>query len=205
MLIPGVVAAVAALLFLFVESALGPLGPFVKMIPAAALGVMVFRAPARVGKNIAAIGLLVSALADGVIEWSFISGLITFLAAHLFYIAAFTKAEPRLRLARLAPVALWALLAVPLLSSGAGALRVPVLIYAAVIFAMIWRAAAATTSVRPGDAGAIGLVGAILFGVSDMLLGYNRFVAPFAAADFLVIATYWTAQSLIAASFMRVR
>ncbi len=205
MKILGVLAAASALLFLFAEAALGPLGPFVKMIPAAALGGMLLGSPSRAGKRLAAIGLLVSSLADAVIEFSFIGGLVTFLVAHLFYIAAFTGIEPRWRLARLAPVAVWAALVLPALYAGAGAMRVPVLIYAAVIFVMIWRAAAAVLSMSIRDPGVIGLLGAILFGVSDTLLGVNRFVTPIPAADVIVVGSYWVAQALIAVSFIRGR
>lgn len=205
MKILGVLAATSALLFLLAEAALGPLGPFVKMIPAAALGAMLLGAPSRAGKRLAAIGLLVSSLADAVIEFSFLGGLVTFLVAHLFYIAAFTRVEPRWRLARLAPVAVWAALVLPALYAGAGALRVPVLIYATVIFVMIWRAAAAVSSMSIRDPGVIGLLGAILFGVSDTLLGVNRFVTPIPAADVIVVGSYWVAQALIAVSFMRGR
>lgn len=205
MKILGVLAAATAILFLLAEAALGPLGPFVKMIPAAALGGMLLGSQSRAGKRLAAIGLLVSSLADAVIEFSFIGGLVTFLVAHLFYIAAFTRVEPRWRLARLAPVALWAALVLPALYAGAGAMRVPVLVYAAVIFVMIWRAAAAARSMSIRDPGVIGLLGAILFGVSDTLLGVNRFVTPIPAADVIVVGSYWVAQALIAASFMRGR
>ena len=205
MKILGVLAAASAILFLVAEAALGPLGPFVKMIPAAALGGMLLGPPSRAGKRLAAIGLLVCSLADAVIEFSFIGGLVTFLVAHLFYIAAFAGVEPRWRLARLAPVAVWAAIVLPALYAGAGTMRAPVLIYAAVIFVMIWRAAAAVLSISIRDPGVIGLLGAILFGVSDTLLGVNRFVTPIPAADVIVVGSYWVAQALIAASFMRGR
>ena len=205
MKILGVLAAASAILFLVAEAALGPLGPFVKMIPAAALGGMLLGPPSRAGKRLAAIGLLVCSLADAVIEFSFIGGLVTFLVAHLFYIAAFAGVEPRWRLARLAPVAVWAAIVLPALYAGAGTMRAPVLIYAAVIFVMIWRAAAAVLSISIRDPGVIGLCGAVLFGVSDSLLGVNRFVTPIPAADVIVVGSYWVAQALIAASFMRGR
>lgn len=205
MRILSVLAAASALLFLAAETSLGPLGPFVKMIPAAALGGMLLGPPSRAGKRLAAIGLLVSSLADVVIEFSFIGGLVTFLVAHLCYIAAFTRVEAQWRLARLAPVAVWAALVLPPLYAGAGGLRVPVLIYAMAIFAMIWRAAAVVRSMSMHDSGVIALFGAILFGVSDTLLGVNRFVTPIPAADVIVVFSYWIAQALIAASFMRAR
>jgi uncharacterized membrane protein YhhN len=71
-----------------------------------------------------------------------------------------------------------------------------------VIFTMIWRAAAAME--RPGwNAGAIGLLGALLFGLSDTLLGYTRFVQPLPASSLLVMGTYWGGQALIATSFLK--
>ena len=205
MKILSILAAASGLLFLSAEAALGPWGPLVKMVPAAALGLMVLGDSRRAGARLAGVGLLVSSLADAAIEYSFIAGLGTFLVAHLCYIAAFTRVETGWRLARLAPVALWAVLVLPALASGAGALRAPVLIYAAAIFAMIWRAAAAARSISIQDPGIIGLFGAILFGVSDTLLGVNRFVTPIPAADLIVLGSYWAAQALIAASFLRGR
>ena len=193
----------AALLFLFMEDRLGPLAPFVKMIPVAALAVLVHRSGDRAGKPSAIAGLLTSAIADAAIEYRFLYGLATFLVAHLFYIAAFTKAEPRRRWVRLVPVAIWAALALPPLSRGAGDLRVPVILYGLAIFVMIWRAAAALGSGPGRHAGAMGLAGAILFGVSDTLLAYNRFVSSVPASDVLILGTYWGAQTLIAMSFIR--
>ncbi len=211
-MIPGFVAVLAALLHLFAEDALGPLGPLVKAVPAATLGALVLRSrPAPEGRR-AGFGLLIAAVADFVIEFSFLGGLVVFLLAHLFYIAAFTGIAPRLRLGRLVPIAAWAALALPVLVGHAGSLAIPVLIYGLVIFVMIWRAAAAVT-VLGWNPGLIGLMGAVVFGISDTLLGYSRFVAPgqagalppLAMSDFLIMGTYWAGQTLIATSFLRAK
>jgi uncharacterized membrane protein YhhN len=140
-------------------------------------------------------------VADAMIEFSFLAGLAAFFVAHLFYVAAFTRVEGRLRIGRLVPFALWAAIALPFLSSRAGALRVPVIAYGLVIFIMMWRAAA-VLSQSAVKRGVLALSGAILFGVSDTLLGYSRFVGPLPASALLIMGTYWTAQSLIAASFV---
>ena len=172
------------------------------MTPVAALGAIVLLAPPSRDRRAAGIGLLIGALADAAIEFNFLAGLATFLLAHLLYIAAFLLVEARLRLVRLAPVGLWAALALPMLVRNAGALAVPVLVYGLVIFTMIWRAAAAVD--EPGwNAGMIGLIGAALFGLSDTLLGYVRFVSPLPASDLLIMGTYWGGQTLIAASFLK--
>ena len=201
-MIPVFIAAVAALVHLFAEDSLGPLAPLVKMTPVAILGGLVLRAPATPARRMAAFGLLIGAVADAAIEFSFIGGLVTFLLAHLLYVVAFVRVDARLRLLRLVPVALWAAVALPVLSSHAGALAIPVLVYGVVIFTMIWRAAAAMEG--PGwNAGSIGLLGALLFGLSDTLLGYSRFVSPLPASNLLIMGTYWGGQALIAASFLK--
>jgi len=170
------------------------------MIPVLALAGLVLKPPFTRARRVAGVGLLIGALADAVIEWSFLGGLATFMVAHLLYIAAFVLVEARLRLVRLLPVGLWAVLALPVLVNHAGALAVPVMAYGIVIFTMIWRAAAAVE--EPGwNAGMVGLAGATLFGLSDTLLGYARFVGPLPASDLLVMGTYWGGQGLIAASF----
>lgn len=175
----------------------------VKMAPVAILSLLVFRSASKPGSRLAACGLALSALADGVIEWSFLGGLVVFLLAHLFYIAAFSAVERRGFWVRLLPVGLWAAVVLPLIVSRAGGMAWPVLIYGLVIFTMIWRAAAAVTA-WGWNVGAMGLCGALLFGLSDTLLGYTRFVAPLPASNLLILGTYWSAQGLIAASFVRV-
>ena len=202
MTIAAAIAALSALLHLFAEDALGPLGPFVKMTPVMVLAAFVLRASRTPARRLAGLGLVVGAVADAAIEFSFIAGLATFLVAHLLYIAAFVRVDARLRILRLLPVALWAGAALPVLVTHAGSLALPVLVYGIVIFTMIWRAAAALEG--PGwNAGTIGLLGAMLFGLSDTLLGYARFVAPVPASNFLIMGTYWGGQALIAASFLK--
>lgn len=203
-MIPFLVALLFALVFLGAEDVLGPFAPLVKMAPVAVLGGLVFRSGPTVARRLAASGLLIAAFADLVIEFNFIGGLIAFLLAHLFYIAAFTRVEPQWRLWRLVPVALWAALALPILVGRAESLAISVLIYGVVIFVMIWRAAAAVSAIG-WNQGTMGLSGAILFGISDTLLGYSRFVAPLPAPSLLIMGTYWAAQTLIAVSFLRSR
>ena len=202
MIIAAVIAVLLALVHLFAEDALGPVAPLIKMMPVAILGALVLGAPASPARRLAGLSLLAGAVADAVIEFSFLGGLAVFLVAHLLYIAAFVRVDRRVRLARLLPVALWAAVALPVLVTRAGALAIPVLVYGIVIFTMIWRAAAAME--KPGwNAGTIGLLGALLFGLSDTLLGYARFVQPLPASNLLIMSTYWGGQALIATSFLK--
>lgn len=201
------VAVVAALTHLAFEADLGVAGPFVKAVPVAVLASMVAGAaslatPWSRGRKLAAAGLAVSALADMAIEWSFLAGLAAFLAAHLLYIGAFVRVRPVLRVERLVPLLLWAGALLPALVRHAGGLAVPVAVYGCVIFVMMWRAAA-TFEGSAESSGRLALAGALLFGLSDSLLGWNRFVAPFSGADLAVMATYWSGQVLIASAFSR--
>ncbi len=133
---------------------------------------------------------------------SFILGLVTFLVAHLFYIAAFLEVERAGRWGRLIPVLILAVAALPVLASHAGPMAIPVLVYGVVILTMMWRAAAAFSS-WGANPGTFGLVGALLFGASDTLLAWSRFVTPVPASGYLIMGTYWAAQLLIAVSFLR--
>jgi uncharacterized membrane protein YhhN len=199
-----VAALASALAYIFAEEALGAMAVWVKVIPVAVLSGLVFRSGPQTERRIAAFGLAAAAVADAVIDFSFVPGLAAFLIAHLFYIAAFILVSSALRLWRLVPIAIWAALALPLLVNRAGSFGLPVLIYGVVIFIMIWRAAA-TVSTFGWNGGTIGLAGAVCFGISDTLLGYSRFVAVLPASNLLIMGSYWTAQTLIATSFLRPR
>ena len=197
-----VVATVFAIAYLFAGESFGPLAPFIKMTPVAILGCLTLAARPGAPRRLAGFGLLTGAIADAVIQFSFLGGLVVFLVAHLLYIAAFIRVDARLRPLRLVPVALWASAALPILVTHAGGLAIPVLVYGIVIFTMIWRAAAAVDG-GGWNAGTIGLLGACFFGLSDTLLGYSRFVAPLPASNYLIMGTYWAGQALIAASFLK--
>lgn len=173
-----------------------------KPLPALALAAWVSVASTRpVGRWVVA-GLLTSALGDVLLERDlFLAGLVSFLTAHLAYIAAFVTAERRPALARLLPFVAWGALAFGVMRSGLGGLTLPVGVYIAVVCTMMWRAAArlgAPATSRP--AAVLGLAGALAFGASDTLLAYDRFVTPVPASGWLVLVLYWLGQWGIASS-----
>lgn len=150
------------------------------------------------------IGLLWSTLGDVFLmlpgDW-FLHGLLSFLVAHIAYLVAFNR---RQRLfARVAPFVAYALVAVLVLAylwPGIPApMRIPVVIYVVALGAMAAQAAA-IWRVRGDRASALGALGGALFMFSDSLIAFNRFGEPFAASRFLVLASYWLAQYLIARS-----
>ena len=131
----------------------------------------------------------------------FVAGLASFLAAHLAYLVAFAghPAPPGVAWLFLLPYLAVAAVMLPLLWPRLGRLRGPVLLYMAALLAMAWQAAARATTL--GEPAAwLAAAGAALFVVSDAALALDRFRAPWAAAQKVVLATYYAAQWLIALS-----
>jgi len=149
------------------------------------------------------IGLVFSILGGLLLEGEglFLAGLIAFLLAHLAYIAAYLKDTHALALWRSIPFFVYGLVVYALLWPGLGVLALPVGIYILVINTMMWRAAA-----RLGSHGAptrgewIALVGAILFALSDTLIGVAAFLNPLAWLTYPILILYWTGQVGIAYS-----
>lgn len=129
----------------------------------------------------------------------FIAGLVSFLLAHLAFVAAFLQGVGEVRLpAWLVLVAIYAVAMLAVMLPRAGALKLPVVAYCAVLAAMVFAAAARLAS---GAAGAeLALGGALLFLASDSLLAWRRFVGPFRHAQAAILSSYWAAIGLIACS-----
>lgn len=154
-----------------------------------------------------AMGLGLSAVGDLLLEFEpafFIPGLVAFLGAQITYTVAFVARTRRPCLGRAAGAALFGAGAFLWLAPVLGTLRTPVLAYVCAICLMLWRAWA-----QPGDPAlsprlaAFAALGATSFVLSDLLVAYNRFVAPVLALQALLMLLYWAAQWLIAASVDR--
>jgi uncharacterized membrane protein YhhN len=132
----------------------------------------------------------------------FMLGLISFLVAHIFYIILFIrirrKNQPRKK---------WNILVIILLAAyvgfffyllypGLGSLKVPVIIYALVLAAMLGTAFHAF-AITKQTYGMITVVGAFLFLVSDSLLAINKFYTSFFLSSVLIMFTYALAQLFI--------
>ena len=152
------------------------------------------------------IGLVFSLVGDIALLWpdqGFLIGLLSFLAAHLSYLWAFTRVR------KLAdwpwPFLAYALLAATILSQlwpgVPAALRAPVVAYVICLSAMGAQAAVLGWRARgtaDGRRGALLALGGLLFVVSDALLASNKFAGPLPLASVWVLATYWAAQCCIA-------
>ena len=153
------------------------------------------------------IGILFSLAGDVLLMLSldrlFIFGLLAFLLAHLCYLAGFQN--------ELASPSAWSVLLIVTLSlsavrlirrivdslraRGQHRLVLPVTVYAAVVSMMLY--AAMTTIANPAwttRASFLVSVGAFLFFASDIILAWNKFVAPIQNGRRLNIALYHLGQ-----------
>ena len=127
-------------------------------------------------------------------------GLLSFLLAHLSYIAAFLCSHtPNPSIYLVIPFLVYFSIMYSVLFTKLGKMKVPVFIYQLVITAMAWLAAE-----RFGEVGTaktlFALIGAALFVISDSIWGINRFVHTHRNAQPLILTTYFCAQWLIALS-----
>lgn len=192
----AVAAAACYLYALASDNAL--LGLLVKPIPVLALIAWLSTTPATPYRRWIMLGLAFSVLGDiflAIPRDLFVFGLAAFLCAHLAYLRGYCILTlrpnyPALAFALMVGGSLFSLLA----SHGLGPLLIPVAFYALAIGAMLWRALACS---------GLAALGACAFVFSDSLIGIDRFVSPFAAAEYLIILCYWLGQWLIAASVIR--
>lgn len=128
----------------------------------------------------------------------FVAGLAAFLLAHGAFVAAFLQNLPAPELPGwLVVVVFYAAALLVLLLPRAGRLKGPVLLYCLALAAMVF-AAAARHEALGSAASLAALLGALLFLVSDSLLGVRRFRHPFRHAQAAILSTYWAAIGLVA-------
>jgi uncharacterized membrane protein YhhN len=147
--------------------------------------------------------LLVGALAfslvgDVLLPGRFIPGLVSFLIAHLCYVALFWQdatwfpSRKALASTLAAAAAMYAIL-FPHLGP---VLKVAVAAYAFIIACMAAQAIGRATMLR--DANSVGVaIGAVVFMLSDSILAIDKFALAIPMHDLWVLATYYAAQVLI--------
>ena len=129
----------------------------------------------------------------------FLQGLLSFLAAHLILIFAFTLEWPGMNWSLLPAVAVPGLGMYALLAPHLGGMKAPVALYITVIGAMVWTGCGRWLE-GGSVSGALAGTGAILFMFSDSVLGLNRFRSSFRSADLIVLSSYWASLWLLALS-----
>jgi uncharacterized membrane protein YhhN len=135
----------------------------------------------------------------------FVPGLAAFLLAHLAYVIGFNATLPPLNLAALVmallvgitAVRVYPCLAEGLEAQGAVTLKAPVLAYTCVISLMLL--SALLTLTRPDSEwrplpSLLASAGALLFFISDLLLGWNKCVVPLTGVRLKVMVTYHLGQ-----------
>jgi uncharacterized membrane protein YhhN len=178
-----------------------------KALPIAALIAWVVLHEPVVGdsyRRLVAAGLLFSMAGDVFLlsRTRFREGVASFVLGHVFHMLAFTTAS--------AFVPSWSA-ALVLVIFAAGMLgvlwahvhkdRAAIACYVAMISVMAWTALGrAGAPGTPDPSGMLAGAGALLFMVSDSILAIDRFVTPWRTAHAAVMATYYPAQLLIAAS-----
>lgn len=132
----------------------------------------------------------------------FVHGLISFLGAHLFYIAAFwgsfgqditvqTSVITGVLLFFLA-CCFFLLLFPSVKKQGGTKLAVSVAFYIIIISVMVWSAILVGVGIL--------IFASFLFYISDAVLAWNKFKYTFEGAEYMIMSTYFTAQILFALS-----
>ena len=150
-----------------------------------------------------AIGLVCGAVGDVCLSLpgGFLAGMVAFAVGHGLYVAAFFSWYRRPLVSLLIVTAIYLIATISLMLPNTGPLAIPVLIYMSIIGLMIWRAAAlAADETTSGLVRWSPLLGALLFGFSDSLIGINKFVVDLRGSAYPIILLYWAGQGLIAAA-----
>ena len=170
-----------------------------------AMALLIFSVALRAGdkdvKRLVLAALAASLIGDALLlEPSlFLPGLVAFLTAHGFYIAAFSLRVGFLpSRAALAAIAAFAAVVLATVWPGIGRdLKAPVAVYVGVIALMAAQAAGRATVLRSGAATAVA-AGALIFMLSDITIALMKFGGVGWPADQWTLPTYYLAQGLIA-------
>jgi len=130
----------------------------------------------------------------------FSQGLLFFLFAQIIYSFAFSQNVSRFFFRALVPVLLFGTFIYWLLHRNLGKFHIPVLVYMIVISFMAWLAINRYLNFKDPET-FCALLGGILFLISDSILALKKFKKPFMLAQVIILATYFSAQLLVASSF----
>jgi len=169
--------------------------PAIKGLSIALLAALPWVSRPIAGRGPLSAALAVSSVGDVLLdvdpERLFVAGLCAFLTAHIVYTVLFARCASTPRRLLLAAVLIYAVAVSLWIVPSTGTLKIPVAIYICAIVAM-------TVSALRSRFGWRVAAGALLFLASDSLLAIAKFKTQFLARDYLVWATYYAAQYLIA-------
>lgn len=182
------------------------------LIPALLL-LLYFTASQVKGKTLLMAGLVFSWMGDVLLMFEsrdklfFIFGLVCFLTTHVFYIIYFLRIRPaNISLLKKQPILMalvpaYGITLVWQLYPHLGDLKLPVMVYAAVICTMLLCSLHVYLKVNK-KAAVYYLSGAAAFVLSDSLLAVNKFYEPFAYAGVFIMLTYCAAQYFIVRGYI---
>jgi uncharacterized membrane protein YhhN len=152
-------------------------------------------------------GLFLSWAGDVILDFSFIPGLTCFLLAHVMYLTAFFLTPGgntifRERVYLLVPVILFGAGLVYFLYNDLAGMRVPVILYAIVILAMLSSAINRIDKVNRISYYLV-LTGAVLFVISDSAVAVNKFSIHFKSSGFVIMSTYIIGQFLLILGYIK--
>lgn len=168
------------------------------------------------GKKIMLVALFFSWMGDVLLMFEsrhalfFIFGLVCFLTTHILYIIYFLSiSSENISLLKKYPllialVAAYGVSLVWLLFPHLAGLKIPVMVYAAVICTMLLCSLHIFHKVN-STANILYVSGALFFVLSDSLLAVNKFYQPLAYAGVFIMLTYCLAQYLIVRGFIQQR
>jgi uncharacterized membrane protein YhhN len=142
-------------------------------------------------------GLVLSLIGDILLEVSpgwFLYGLVSFLSAHIAYIFAFTGRSRKAGYVPLILLSVFGIAVFYVLYPGLNDMMLPVLFYLTVILIMAWRAVVQRNFDKYSMYAA---AGALFFVFSDGVIAVDKFYTAVPYARWIIMITYWTAQSLI--------
>ncbi len=158
------------------------------------------------------LGLIFSLMGDVLLMFSldrfFLFGLVAFLLAHLAYVIGFNIPLPSLSLWGIVFAVMVSLggariirrILDALASKGQARMRTPIIIYSTVISIMLLSAMIKLMDVTWGPGAALLVsAGAFLFYISDIILAWNKFVAPVQYGRIYNIAAYHLGQIMLIA------
>jgi uncharacterized membrane protein YhhN len=157
-------------------------------------------------------GLFFSWAGDVVLEFSdnngniFMLGLVCFLLAHIMYLTVFfmTPGKNSIlsnRIWLLIPVIIYGLVLVLYLYNELAEMKLPVIIYTAVILTMLSGAINRVEKVKK-ESYYLVLAGAIFFVISDSSIAVNKFRHQFDSSGIVIMSTYILAQYLLVAGYI---
>ena len=141
-------------------------------------------------------------------ETFFLLGMLAFFMAHAFYLVTYRKAgmnfrkQLPLKVALILIASIVGILIMSYLSPGLGELKPYVFAYAAMIITMLVGSVLRLGGTSDFSFGAV-FAGALLFVLSDSIIGYSKFVAPLEYGHCYVMVTYILAQAGIVVGLTR--